>query len=249
MDPPAPVNAFHTGIPYLDYLQQIHRYREPSSYLEIGVETGQSLALARCPSVAIDPEFQFQGNVFRQRSETYLFQMTSDEFFAGYRLDRYLPGGIDFAFLDGMHHFEFLLRDFLNAEKYSYASTVLTLHDCYPVNTEMASRDTDYDTRVDQETRWWWAGDVWKMLPILRDYRPDLNVTVLDCPPTGLVVIRGLDPHSRAIDDNYHEILGKFRELTLAEFGIERFRKEFRTTDSRALFAPDALRKFLTADG
>ncbi|MGI5222873.1 hypothetical protein [Nocardia sp. CA-290969] len=249
MDPPdAPprTNEFHNGIPYLEYLQQIHQVAEPSSYLEIGVDTGQSLALAHCPTVAIDPAFRIQGSPSHRRSETYLFQMTSDEFFAGYQLDRYLPAGIDLAFLDGMHHFEFLLRDFLNAEKYSHASTVITLHDCYPVNTEMARRETDFDTRVDEETRWWWAGDVWKLLPILRDHRPDLDITVLDCPPTGLVVIRGLDPQSRAIQSSYTEILDKYRDLHLDNFGIDRFRNEFHTVDSRTLFEPEALRDFLT---
>ena len=106
-----------------------------------------------------------------------------------------------------MHHFEYLLRDFINTEKYSHKGTIATLHDCYPVNTEIANRDMNYDRRVDVATRIWWAGDVWKLLPILRDFRPDLHVSILDCPPTGLVIVQGLDPRSETLIDAYGEIL------------------------------------------
>ena len=148
MDPNIPPSSkFHQGIHYYDYLKQIHQVCKPSSYLEIGVETGQTLALAQCRAVAIDPIFKLlQGNPIDQRVETYFFQLRSDEFFAQHNLRAYLPDGVDFAFLDGMHHFEYLLRDFSNTEKYSNKNTIVALHDCYPVNTEIANRETRADS-------------------------------------------------------------------------------------------------------
>src|ERR1700733_7310688 len=239
------ISKFHQGINYHDYLRQIHHVIQPSSYLEIGVETGATLGLAQCRAVAIDPKFQLQGNPLGQRAETHFFQMKSDEFFARYNLETFLHHGVDFAFLDGMHHFEYLLRDFFNTEKYSHADTIVALHDCYPVNAEIADRERNYGRRVDGDTRIWWAGDVWKLLPILRDFRPDLDVAVLDCPPTGLVVVRRLDPNSRVLLDAHDEIVAKYRDISLEKFGIERFREEFSTVDSRSVFQPQAMRGFL----
>jgi hypothetical protein len=240
------ISKFHQGISYYDFLRQIHQVRKPSSYLEIGVETGATLAFAQCRAVAIDPRFQFQGDPIGQRTETYLFQLESDDFFSQHDLKKFLPEGVDFAFLDGMHHFEYLLRDFINTEKYSHKDTVVTLHDCYPVNTEIANRDMNYDRRVDVATQIWWAGDVWKLLPILREFRPDLDVLILDCPPTGLVVVQGLDPNSKILIDAYDEIITKYQDITLENFKIEQFRSEFSTTDSHSVFQPDLLEKFLT---
>jgi hypothetical protein len=244
---PPSISKFHQGINYYEYLRQIHQVCNPSSYLEIGVETGATLALAQCRAVAIDPIFKLQGNPIGQRVETHLFQLRSDEFFARHDLRTYLPDGVDFVFLDGMHHFEYLLRDFLNTEKYSNKDTVFALHDCYPVNTEIANREMNYDRRVDEFTRIWWTGDVWKLLPILRDFRPDLDVAVLDCPPTGLVIVRGLDANSTALPDAFDEVVAKYRDIDLEKFRIVRFREEFPTTDSRGVFQPDALRRFFTA--
>lgn len=239
------ISKFHQGISYNEYLRQIHQVRKPSSYLEIGVETGATLALAQCRAVAVDPIFQFQGNPIGQRTETYLFQLKSDDFFSRYDLKTFLPDGVDFAFLDGMHHFEYLLRDFINTEKSSHKNTIVTLHDCYPVNTEIADRAVNGDRRTDIATRIWWTGDVWKLLPILRDFRPDLDVAVLDCPPTGLVVVQGLDSNSTTLIDAYEEIVAKYQDITLENYKIEQFRTEFSTIDSRSVFEPDLLKKFL----
>jgi len=243
---PLSTSKFHTGIHYSEYLKQIHLVCQPSSYLEIGVETGATLAFAQCPAIAVDPQFQLRGQPFGQRVETHLFQLKSDDFFARYDLKTFLPDGVDFAFLDGMHHFEYLLRDFMNTEKYSHRSAIVTLHDCYPVNTEMANREKNYDRRVDAATRMWWTGDPWKVLPILRDFRPDLHVTMLDCTPTGLIVIQNLDSGSTALADAYDEIVAKYRDIDLESYRIERFREEFSTTDSRGVFQADALRHFLS---
>jgi hypothetical protein len=247
MDPnvSASISKFHQGIDYREYLKQIHQVRKPSNYLEIGVETGATLAFAQCRAVAIDPIFQLQGNPIGQRTETYLFQLKSDEFFSRHDLRKILPDGVDFAFLDGMHHFECLLRDFINTEKYSHKDTVVTLHDCYPVNTEIANRDRNHDHRADVTTRIWWTGDVWKLLPILRDLRPDLEVTILDCPPTGLVVVQGLDPNCKTLIEAYDKIIAKYQDVTLENYKIEQFRAEFPTTDSRRVFQPDLLKSLL----
>ena len=234
----------HAGVPYRDLLVRLHASLAPKSYLEIGVAGGGTLALARCAAIGIDPAFQMKGHLVNVRTVTHLFQLPSDDFFAAHDVRTYFPQGIDFALLDGMHLFEFLLRDLINTERYCAAQSVIALHDCWPINTQMAEREHDPFKRVDRPTRAWWTGDVWKLLPILRQHRPDLRVVIADCPPTGLVLLTGLDAKSTVLREHYEEIVARW-QMTLDDYGFERFRAEFPTVDSRLLMQEGALERAL----
>ena len=105
------------GENYLQVLARIHTTLQPRTYLEIGVETGETLALASCPSVAVDPQFAFVDlscvKKVLAKPRIMFFQTTSDNFFARFRPDVLLGQALEFAFLDGMHRCEYLLRDFI----------------------------------------------------------------------------------------------------------------------------------------
>src|SRR5207249_22 len=155
-----------------------------------------------------------------RRPVKHLFEMTSDDFFSAQDLRRLFPNGIDLAFLDGMHLFEFLLRDFMNTERLSRPTSVIVVHDCCPVNLEMTAREHRPESRADDKTKVMWTGDVWKLLPILRQYRPDVRQIVLDCPPTGLVLLTDLNPRSTVLQENYQDIIRHFRTVTLEDYGL-----------------------------
>ena len=219
-----------TGLPYLDVLAALHVGLAPEWYLEIGTQKGRSIERARGRTIAIDPEFRIATGVPGALPELHLFQQTSDEFFAAGFLRR---NGIclDLAFLDGMHLFEYLLRDFINCERHAAPGAVFAMHDCMPWNSNMAERD-----RLLTEGRPW-AGDVWKLLPILRAFRPELKVIVADCAPTGLVLVAGLDSASSALADSYEAIVAEMTPVTLTGYGPERLFAEFPFVDSGALAA------------
>ncbi|MGR3542336.1 MAG: glycosyltransferase family protein [Hasllibacter sp.] len=188
-----------TGRHYLDELAEMHARLKPRGYLEIGSEKGPSLSLARCPAIAIDPMFQLGPEALAGREVTHLLQMESDRAFAEGHVAR-LGLTLDLQFLDGMHLYEFLLRDFINAEAHAAPGGTIVMHDCVPMS-ELAAR-RDWDRAVTKH----WVGDVWKLVPILRRWRPDLEVEVLRCPPSGLVVVTGLDPKSTVLRDAYEAI-------------------------------------------
>src|SRR2546422_11081111 len=48
---------------------------------------------------------------------------------------------------------------------------------------------------------------------ILRKYRPDLSVKVIGTAPTGLGVVRGLDPGSSVLREKYDAIVAEFLAL------------------------------------
>lgn len=231
----------HRGVNYLDFLGALSASLAPTSYLEIGTNAGASLSRFSCDAICIDPEFKCQHSPIGPRKRALFFQMGSDEFFDRHAMHAIFPEGLDIAFLDGMHHFEFLLRDLMHTERWCHERSLILLHDCLPVNFRMTDRDWLADEQEDSSTRGWWTGDVWRLLPALQRYRPDLRVLFLDCPPTGLVVIDNLDPHSDVLRRSYEAIVDEFLSIELSFYGLHKLWSLFPTLDSRKIIANHAI--------
>ncbi|MEJ5992477.1 methyltransferase domain-containing protein [Ramlibacter sp. PS3R-8] len=177
--------------PYLEVLQELHEGLRPRAYLEIGVRNGRSLQLAGCPALGIDPEPDLTVEL---PATTHVLRMTSDDFFEleTARLRDLAP---DFVFIDGMHLFEFALRDFMHVERLLAPGTVVVIDDVFPNHPSQARRERS--TRV-------WTGDVWRLFDTLQKMRPDLALCALDTAPTGLLVIAALSPDHRALWQRYN---------------------------------------------
>jgi hypothetical protein len=134
-----------------------------------------------------------------------------------------------------MHRVEFLLRDLIGAEAACHPRSLILLHDCVPLNPRMALRKWLPGDPSEKETADFWTGDVWKLLPILKKYRPDLRIHVLDCPPTGLVAITRVDPASRILADSYYDIVDQHAGTILDDNGLRSFWDELELTDSQPL--------------
>jgi hypothetical protein len=218
-----------TGAEYHHMLARLHAVLRPRSYLEIGVETGATLALARCAAIGIDPVFRFADiDLVRQitaKPRLMLFQMPSDAFFADHDPTALLGRPIEMAFLDGMHRCEYLLRDFINTERYCRPNAVVALHDCVPVELPMAERVQGAES-VDPRRRLMWTGDVWRTVLLLRRVRPDLQITVLDAAPTGLVLITNLDPSSTKLANGYCGFVQQMMSWSLESLTLPGFYQE-----------------------
>jgi predicted O-methyltransferase YrrM len=194
------------GPPYRDVLRRMHELLRPRRYLEIGVETGATLALAKAAerAIGIDPDAS------KLRRElvpacAQVFHETSDAFFARQTRAQALgPHYLDLAFIDGMHWFEYALRDFVNVEAWSTKDAVVVLHDCLPLVPLTAGRE--------RHTKFW-VGDVWKVVLILRRYRPELRIKIVATAPSGLCVVRGLNPASSVLRDGLEQICAEYRDL------------------------------------
>lgn len=216
----------HGGMDYITFLSHLNSVLAPKTYFEIGTNLGDSLRVFTCDAVSVDPTTQIERHpghdVIGGRRRMFFFQMTSDEFFRANALRSLFPEGPDIAFLDGLHLFEALLRDFINTERACHDRSIIFLHDCLPLNERMAERAPRADPREDDATAGFWCGDVWRLIPILKTYRPDLKLVMLDCPPTGLVACMNLDPNSRVLHDRYYDIVEEYRRIDLGTFGLER---------------------------
>ncbi len=193
------------GPPYREVLKRLHELTQPRSYLEIGVETGATLAFARTAerAIGIDPDAsKLRPELVPPRAR--VFHETSDDFFAKRTRTEVLgPHRLDMAFIDGMHWFEYALRDFINVEAWSEPNGTIVLHDCLPIFPLTASRE--------RRTKFW-VGDVWKVVVILRELRPELSVKVVATAPSGLCVVRGLDPKSGVLRERLAEVTARYRD-------------------------------------
>jgi hypothetical protein len=181
---------------YLDFLRSLHAALAPRTYLEVGVRDGRSLALSRARSIGVDPAFAV---VFEVDGDVALIRTTSDEYFA--RPEPLAPTAgrpYDLTLIDGLHLFEFALRDFLHAEALSTPGSLIVLDDVLPRNLREASRSPATSA---------WTGDVYKMIAVLRRYRPELVVIPVSTRPTGLLLVMGLEPDNMTLRNRYNEIV------------------------------------------
>jgi tetratricopeptide (TPR) repeat protein len=189
------------GENYFALLARIHAHLAPRTYVEIGVSRGDSIELADASTkvIGIDPDPQLAKPLGPNHR---VFQETSDAFFASHDLRALLDGlPVDLAFIDGMHHFEFALRDFVNLEPYCSRDSTILVHDCYPLDAATAARERATN---------FWSGDIWRLVLALKKYRSDLSIHTVAAAPTGLAVIRSLDPGSRILAADLERICDEF---------------------------------------
>jgi hypothetical protein len=230
----------HEGTDYTDVLRHLHEWLKPTSYFEIGTCSGESLSLANCAAIAVDPEFLLGAtDIMGKKPFCALYQMPSDVFFRRHNPARIFDGPIDLAFLDGMHLCEYLLRDFANTERHCRRNSVIALHDCVPVELAIAGRTES--PPVEKHRATWWAGDVWRTLLTLRKRRPALEITVIDCHPTGLVLVTNLDPQSTLLVDEYAAVVREMMSLSLEQIGLEQFFSAVNLESSSVIETPEKM--------
>lgn len=199
------------GVQYKHWLDLLQQKLRPDVYLEIGVENGHTISLARAPTkaIGIDPAPAIERPF---HTETHIFAETSDAFFA--RMGQKLPQGpIDFAFIDGMHEFTHALRDFMNVEARATRRTVIAIHDTIPF---------DEITQRPDRQRAFYTGDVWRTVAALRQYRPDLTVITIPTAPSGLTLVLNPDPDNRDLWARYDEITTTVGAMTYDDFDQDR---------------------------
>jgi hypothetical protein len=165
----------------LELIQLLIHQKGLRNYLEIGVENGHLFFRLKSPcKVAVDPKFIF--DTARRVGKTILnpynltnqyFEKTSDAFFEQDAERVFTSKKLQLALVDGMHEYQFALRDVENTLRYLSEEGVVIMHDCNPQSEQAAGRFEDWREGV-------WNGDVWRTVIHLRSQRPDLNVFVLD---------------------------------------------------------------------
>lgn len=174
-----------------DVVQAFIDGRSLRTYLEIGIRTGHTFLRVRADrKVAVDPaprvswwkrlRWRFRNPANRNAT---ILRKTSDAFFDAHT-DLLGGGGLDVAFVDGLHTHEQSLRDVENCVEHLNPGGVVLMHDCSPPSAAAATPAHSPDeARAIVGDAWhgMWCGDVYKTVLHLRSQRPDLRVSVLDC--------------------------------------------------------------------
>ncbi|MGE4291586.1 MAG: class I SAM-dependent methyltransferase [Desulfovibrio sp.] len=139
------------------------------NYLEVGVRFGACLSGIRAPNrVGVDPQPMLHEAKPEHRpglEGVTLYLCTSDEYFAK-ASERF-----DLVFVDGMHLYEFAMRDLLNALNLLRPGGFVVMHDMCPRCAAVAGR-----CRTSTE----WNGDVWKVSLDVHLHYPDIGFFVAD---------------------------------------------------------------------
>jgi hypothetical protein len=143
-------------------------------YLEIGVLGGQTFREVEVAQrTGVDPDFKFEVSTLIDE-RTRLVSQTSDEFFANEPL--FPP--YDLLFIDGMHTFEQVSRDFCNAIVHSHRRSVILIDDTLPndvYSTNPNQADGMRYRRATGNNDIAWHGDVFKLVFLIHDFWPSLD--------------------------------------------------------------------------
>jgi hypothetical protein len=198
-----------------EVLQAIADRARAGSYLELGVEHGDTFFPLRIPhKVGLDPHFTFTWKFraywtlrYPANATARLYRMTSDAFFARPPArDRF-----DLIFIDGLHTAEQSFRDVQNSLELLAPQGVIVMHDCSPPNQAAAHPASSYAHAVSLRLPGWtgaWTGDVWKTICRLRATRSDLQVFVLDCDFGLGIITRGHPENRLAVDQDMLDRMG-----------------------------------------
>jgi len=74
-------------------------------------------------------------------------------------------------FIDGLHHYDQVLKDIDNSLNHLSQNGSILCHDCLPTTEKMQSRDDNGGE---------WTGDVWKAMFIIMRDRTDINLKVIN---------------------------------------------------------------------
>lgn len=164
------------------FLADLHELIKPEGYLEIGVQFGTSLALARQArlAVGVDPVGTIEA-LSRKAANTILFECDSDYYFQEGPLSfERIP--LDLAFIDGLHNAEQVLRDVMNTMALGHTKTIIACDDMLPRSDYEATREIHPGD---------WAGDCWKVWQLLDIYTPTLPKILVNTQPTGIMLVVG----------------------------------------------------------
>ena len=132
------------------------------SYLEIGVEYGHTFNGVQIEDkVGVDPDPKFEHDA--------LIKKTSDDFFATN------TKMFDRIFIDGMHHSDFVVRDFNNSMKFLREDGIIYIDDIVPANEreQLKIPPKHYYENGILKYGESWTGDVWKVVHYIMQHHRD----------------------------------------------------------------------------
>ena len=203
-------------------------------YLEIGVANGETfLAVKADYKVAVDPRFNLDiSSLGPETLDCQFIEVTSDEYFAA-RSKR--DKKFHVIYLDGLHTFEQILRDFTNALLFLEDDGIIVIDDVAPTSYAAGLPDEGDAVLIKKATNDSdnsWMGDVYKLVYFIDTFFPSMHLRTVSDNHGQSVVWRSVSA-SRAFKARKYEEIGAmnfvdmvkepncFHKMTLAEISTE----------------------------
>ncbi|MGB3514316.1 MAG: glycosyltransferase 61 family protein [Microcoleaceae cyanobacterium] len=158
-----------------DRLNKLASINQSSRYLEIGVSKGITFnAVNITNKVAVDPQFRLNKNKYATEKVVFL-EVSSDEFFRSYT-EKFKP--FDLIYLDGLHTFEQIFRDFCASVACGHSKTIWLIDDTCPGSYAQAQASLNRCRQIQKfsgEKDGSWMGDVFKVVAAIHDFFPQYS--------------------------------------------------------------------------
>lgn len=184
-----------------------------NSYLEIGVHLPQlNFDHIKCDNkIGLDPA-PLRTDIVNSNSDQYFQQLGIHTKF-------------DLIFIDGLHHYEQVIRDIKNALKYLTKTGTIVCHDMLPENEQMQIVPRQVSV---------WTGDCWKAWAYFRMTSEDLKMFVVNT-DYGLGIIRKgkqrlFEPQKNVSDLDY-SFFCDYRQKLMNTIDTDAFLKILETLD------------------
>ena len=135
----------------LDIIEHFIKKNNYKSYLEIGCCKNEVFSKINIKKVGVDPN---SGGTVRLTSDNF-FKTNKEKF--------------DLVFIDGLHVYDQVKQDIINALEVLNNNGVILIHDCLP--------EKIWEQNVPRMNGAW-SGDVWKVIPF---FRSKSNIDVYTC--------------------------------------------------------------------
>ena len=142
-----------------------HETNKTNKYLEIGVESGytyNNVHFDKNKKIGVDPDPKY--------NDLTIIKCTSDEFFEQKPLQTF-----DVIFIDGMHHAEYVFRDFKNSIMVLNDNGSIFIDDIIPLNynEQLKIPERHYYENGILKYGEEWTGDIWKLIYYLLVHHKD----------------------------------------------------------------------------
>lgn len=134
-----------------------------------------------------------------------VYPVTSDYFFhSPYMIKDLHP---DIVLISGFKRFEQVLRDVIFSEKLCQKNSVILVTNTVPLE----EGDTD---RADITTSKHQTGDIFKIIPVYKKYRPDIKVSTITDVDKGVTIFENLDESNHVLQHELVSAVGDVIDLT-----------------------------------
>ena len=180
------------------------------NYLEIGSQFGYTLEAVRIPNkIGIDPNPMHSLKVMPLGVKSLVF--TSDQYFATIS-DSVV---FNFVYIDGLHIFQQVYRDFINSINHLSEDGIILIDDVIPVDSYSAGTNqirAVTERNIQGNSSKAWQGDVYKLLSLIANEMLFLELKVIIYPSNAQAIIKFKGPKQH-LEFN-RELFARYDKLT-----------------------------------